>query len=53
MQTALILNHDNLNFRNLGQCEAQHRTYSSLVAVRHTPDQISRLQLYRCAVYEQ
>jgi len=41
-QTTVILNHENVNVRNIGQDEAQHRKYKrlNLVAVSHTIDQI-------------
>jgi len=50
MQTAatVILNHENVDIRNIGQGEAQPRKCkgSSLVAVRHIIDQLSRLWLH-------
>jgi hypothetical protein len=39
MQAAVIQNHKNVNFRNKGQGEAQHRKHikgSNLVVLRHT-----------------
>jgi len=43
MQAAIILNHDILNFSNIGQGEAQRSIkVSSLVAVRHMTNQTSR-----------
>jgi hypothetical protein len=37
--------HENVNVRNIGQGEAQHKSIkgSNLVAVRHTMDQLYRL----------
>jgi hypothetical protein len=29
-QAEVIQNHENTNVRNIGQCEAQHRTYKKL-----------------------
>jgi len=43
MQAAVIQNHENVNVRNIGQGEAQHKKYKrlNLVAVRDATDQMS------------
>jgi hypothetical protein len=43
-QAEVIQNHENANFRNIGQCEAQHRGLN-LAAVKPTTVQLYRLLL--------
>jgi hypothetical protein len=43
-QATVILNHENVNIRNIGQGEARHRKYKrlKLVAVRHTINRLDQ-----------